>query len=130
MSITIQQTVFQPVPTGKYPARITAVEEAVGQFGAQVKILFELPPDENGEPRAITGWAAKKFSNKSKLFEWTLAALGPFDRSYVFNSDDLIGKKVMLVVTEREGEKGVMNVITSILPYPKPQPVQTPPLNW
>ncbi|MFC2052842.1 hypothetical protein ACFLV7_00890 [Chloroflexota bacterium] len=126
MSITIEQTVYEPVPTGRYSARIIEIAESDGQFGPQVKITFELPPDEHGETRTIYGWCSQKFSTRSKLYEWTKAALGgePIDRIYTFDSDDLVGKKVTLSVTEENGELGIYNKISSVMPYVNQASVQ------
>ena len=119
MTIKIEQTIYEPVPTGRYSAKIVDIEETEGQFGPQLKFTFELPPDEDGENRTIFGWCSKKFSSKSKLYGWTRAALGgnSIDRSYMFNSDDLIGRKVTLSVTEEQGELGIVNKISSVIPY-------------
>ena len=127
--ITIEQTFFDPVPTGKYPARIVEIEESTGQFGPQLKFRFELPPEEDGEPRTLLGWTSQKFSTKSKLYSWTKAALGglPIDRSYSWNSDDLIGKKVLITVMEKEGDEGVYNKIDALSPYDQEAERPTPP---
>ena len=119
MTIKIEQTIYEPVPTGRYSAKIVDIEETEAQFGPQLKFTFELPPDEDGENRTIFGWCSKKFSSKSKLYGWTRAALGgnSIDRSYMFNSDDLIGRKVTLSVTEEQGELGIVNKISSVIPY-------------
>jgi hypothetical protein len=123
MTITIEQTIYEPIPTGKYPAKIASIEEADGQFGPQLKFEFELPPGENGEDRTLLGWASRKFSNKSKLYKWTQAAFGggPIDRAYTFNSGDLLGRPVYLNVVEEEGDNGPYNKITSLAPYDKPE---------
>ncbi len=133
MSITITQTVFVPVPPGTYVAKILSIEEETGQFGAQLKFKFELQLKEGEQPKVLNGWCSKKFGPKCKLFEWTIATLGPIDRTYTFNSDDLIGKKVLVVVTQERGETGIYNKITQVLPYRKPQPVPqspTPDEDW
>jgi hypothetical protein len=136
MTITIEQTIYEPIPTGKYPAKIANIEEAEGQFGPQLKFEFELPPGDDGEDRTLLGWASRKFSNKSKLYKWTQAALGggPIDRSYTFNSRDLIGRPVYIHVVEEQGDNGPYNKITSLAPYDKqeslpeaPPPPDIPP---
>jgi hypothetical protein len=128
MKIIIEQTFFEPVPTGKYPAKITEIEETEGMYGLQLKFTFELSPEVVGEPRSLIGWTSKKFSNKSKLFRWTKAALGPIDRSYQFDSDDLIGRKVNITVVEVEGDDGVYNKIEDVSPFNNgPQKPISPP---
>jgi len=74
MSITIHQTFFELIPTGRYLAKIVAIEALDGQFGPQLKFTFKLPPNEQGESRTMLGWASRKFNNQSKLYEWTKAA--------------------------------------------------------
>ena len=122
MEITIEQVYYEAIPTGKYPAKIKEIEEADGQFGPQLKFTFELQPDENGEHRTLLGWASKKFSNKSKLYAWTRAAMGgnTIDRSYTFKSGDLLGKYVHIVVVEEESDNGTINKIDKLLPYRPP----------
>jgi hypothetical protein len=129
MGITIEQTQFEVVPTGEYPAKIQKVEEVSGQFGDQLKFTFELPPNEEGEKRTLLGWASAKFNPLSKLYGWTESALGgaPIDRGYNFNSDDIIGKPVTLVVIVKMSEKGEVNKIQSVLPYKKAKPAAAPP---
>ena len=134
MSITIEQTIYEPIPTGKYTAKIAEIEESDGQFGPQIKFRFELPPDEEGETKSLLGWASQKFSTKSKLYAWTKAALGggPIDRSYAWSSDDLLGKKVYITVVEKEGDEGVFNKIDGISPFNQqsPQPAPLPPPDY
>jgi hypothetical protein len=116
MTIKIVQTVVEVLETGKYPAKIASIEEADGQFGAQLKFSFELPNPKGGENKILVGWTSQKFTPSSKLYLWTEAAFGAITRDYEFNSDDLLGKKVTLVVTEETREKGTYNKITT--PYP------------
>lgn len=129
MTIRIEQTIYEPVPTGRYSAKIVEIAESDGQFGPQVKITFELPPDEHGETRTIYGWCSQKFSSRSKLYDWTKAALGggPIERDYTFSSDELIGKKVTLSITEENGDLGLFNKISSVLPYVNQTSVQAQP---
>ena len=129
MSITIEQTHYDPIPTGKYPAKIAEIEESDGQYGPQLKIRFELPPDEKGETKSLTGWTSRKFNSQSKLYAWTKAAFGgePIDRSYIFNSDDLLGKKILITVVEKEGDKGVFNKIDGLSPFEEQFQESAPP---
>jgi len=129
VTIRIERTIYGPLPTGRYSAKIAEIAESDGQFGPQVKITFELPPDEHGETRTIYGWCSQKFSSRSKLYDWTKAALGgsPIDRDYTFSSDELIGKKVTLSITEENGDLGIFNKISSVLPYVNQTSVQAQP---
>ena len=132
MGITIEQTKYEPIPTGKYLAVIDSIEATDGKFGSQLKFKFQLVGDNNSQPASLLGWASAKFSSRSKLYEWTKAAFGgkPIPADYLFDSDDLIGKHVVLTVVEDEGEKGPFNRIDSVKPYvktSKPQPIQDEP---
>jgi hypothetical protein len=45
MTITIKQTVYEPIPEGLYPATITSIEEEPnGKFGPQLLVKFSLDP--------------------------------------------------------------------------------------
>ena len=135
MTITIQQTFYEPVPTGPYAAKLVAIVEKEGEYGTYLEFTFELPPNENGEARTVLGFATPTFSNKSKLYAWTKAIRGggKIDRNYTFNSDDLIGRKVYInVVVEEEEENCPKNKVVSLSPYvkpdsqnPSPQPTQS-----
>jgi hypothetical protein len=129
MGITIEQNVIEVLPTGQYPARISSIDQVSGQFGDQLKIKFDLAPNAEGEKQSLLGWASMKFNPKSKLYSWVQSALGgsPIERSYNFNSDDILGKPVTLVVVVKSNENGEFNKIESVLPYkktakPVPQP--------
>jgi hypothetical protein len=129
MGITIKQTIFEPVPAGKYLAKIAGFEEDDGQHGPFLKIRFEFQLDEGGETRSLIGLASRKFSTTSKLHKWTEAAFGggPIDRSYTFNSDDLLGRYVYINVVEEVDETRVFNRITSLSPFEQQSRVSTPP---
>ena len=126
--VTIEQVYYEPIPTGKYPAKIKEIVEADGQFGPQLKFTFELQPGEGGESRELLGWTSQKFSNKSKLYKWTKAAFGgsPIDRSYTFKSEDLVGRSVLLTVVERESDDGeIYSKVDGLSVFQ--QPAQHPP---
>jgi hypothetical protein len=130
MTITIEQTIYDPIPTGKYPAKVMEIEQVEGQFGPQLKFKFEIPNVE-GEKRELISWASMKFSPQSKLYAWTQAAVfsgGSVPREYTFNSDDMVGRKVNLVVIEKEGKNGnAFSQIENVLPFSKPAPTPPPP---
>lgn len=130
MAIQIVQTSYEVIPTGKYAAKVAAIEAADGQFGPQLKFRFELAPDATGKTRNLTGFTSARFNPKTKLYKWTAAALRKeIARDYTFNSDDLLGRYVFLTVLEKSGDKGMYSSIEDVLPYVKPQPVITPPLD-
>lgn len=107
MSVRIPQTRDQLHPAGEYRARIYDIVETEGQFGIQLQFLFSLldvPPDV----ATVRGWASAKFSPRSKLYAWTKAAFGggliPLDQE--FDSEDLLGRPVLLTLVIRDREDG------------------------
>jgi hypothetical protein len=126
-NITLQQKIFEAIPNGTYPAIIELIEDEEGQYGRQLKFTFRLLTDEKN--RTIWGWASATFSNKSKLFSWTKAALCqdiPTARS--FNSGELLGKKVTLVIVEVEKDGLTYSKVNSVGPYIEAQQI-SPTLN-
>ncbi len=105
MGIKIEQTTYDVVPTGEYRAVISEITAAEGKFGPQLQIKGTI----NAGPYAgntFLCWVSTKFSPKSKLYEWVEAALGTVSKSYVFDSDDLIGKEVTATLVVRELDGG------------------------
>jgi hypothetical protein len=106
MGIQIEQTRYEVLPVGEYPAEITEIEQDDGQFGPQCKFEFTLINAKNAG-HTLLGWTSAKFSPKSKLFKWTKAALNTqISPQYNFDSDDLIGKRVNLTLVIRENDDG------------------------
>ena len=105
MGIKIEQTTYDVVPTGEYRAVISEITAPEGKFGPQLQIKGTI----NAGPYAgntFLCWVSTKFSPKSKLYEWVEAALGTVSKSYVFDSDDLIGKEVTATLVVRELDGG------------------------
>lgn len=125
MGIQIKQVVYEVLETGEYPAEVTEIALENGQFGEQLKFTFEL---ENGH--SLWGWASAKFSTKSKLYAWTQAILNQqISPTYVLDTDDLVGRKVKLVVVTEERDDGrEFNKITRLKPFQQngQAPVQRP----
>jgi hypothetical protein len=107
MSIRIEQTKYEPIPEGMYRAKIEGIEQETGKFGEQLKFKFVLDPLEGfREGKYLLAWCSAKFSPKTKLYQWTHAILGNIDSGYVFDSDDLLNKPVMLVIGQRPAADG------------------------
>jgi hypothetical protein len=126
MGFQIKQTRTEILPGGEYPAEIATIEAADGQFGPQLKITFDLL-DRPG--RSLMGWCSQKFSPKSKLYLWTKAAFGGHDipPAWTFDSDRLIGKKVILSVVRRRDDDGdEYNRIDNVLSWHNGSQQQTP----
>ena len=130
MTIKIPQTTYEPIPTGEYLAKISQITNEDGLYGPQLKFTFDLLNQD--EERTLLGWTSAKFSTKSKLFGWTKAALGggELPQTKDFDSDELLGKKVILVVVEKQGDNGPFNKIDDVKPYRQPQvqPSASPPV--
>jgi len=116
MGFKIQQKVYEVLPTGDYPAEIESIELTDGQFGQQLKFTFSLI----GKPQSLWGWASASFTTKSKLYAWTRAAFGgrPIPPNYTLDTDDLIGKPVVLTVVVSTKDDGAeYNKIENVRPY-------------
>jgi hypothetical protein len=129
-NFTIPKKVFVAIPEGAYYATITNLEQLPGEkFGPQVKFTFAVDAEDFDEPVNLVGWCSANFSEKSKLFAWTKAALGSeFDPTADFEAAPLFGRAVMVNVSKRVSATGTMfNKIEACLPLPgksKAQPKQ------
>ena len=106
MGIKIAQTTFEVFPVGEYRVKIMDISEAEGRFGPQVQLRLQIcdGPHRGAE---LLSWCSRVFSPKSKLYQWTEAALGvPIPRDYAFDSDNRLGREVVATVMVRELEGG------------------------
>ena len=145
MSIVIPQAHYEAVESGEYMAEIVGIDSTITQFGQQLKFYFALSNGGNVDRKTICGWCHPSFTTKTKLYRWTKAALGgaEINTYYNFNSDDLVGRKVIINVEKRVNDNGgFSNKITDVKPYNptgSPGPIVEPPsspapsqntLNW
>ena len=122
MSIKIQQSTYEAVEPGVYPGKITDIQEEDGAYGPQLKVYFLLDPFEGYEAgKQLYAWCSRKFSPKSKLYSWTQAILGRIPSDYVFDSDDILNKPVMVVIDNRFSADGAQlyDYVESLKPLPK-----------
>ena len=122
MSIKIQQSTYEAVEPGVYPGKITDILEEDGIYGPQLKVFFHLDPSEEYEDgKQLYAWCSRKFSPKSKLYLWTQAILGRIAPDYVFDSDDILNKGVMVVIGNRYSADGsqLFDYVESLKPLPK-----------
>lgn len=107
MSVRIPQTHTVTHPLGEYEAEIGSIKPDEGDYGPQLVFTFMLD-DAEGNVVPLTGWTSQIFSDRSKLYAWTKAALGghAIPKEYAFDSDDLIGKLVLLTLTVHERTDG------------------------
>lgn len=122
MSIKIEQTTYEAIEPGVYPGKITDILEEDGQFGPQLKFIFLLDPFEGFEDgKQLHSWCSRKFSSKSKLYTWTTSILGRLPSDYVFDSDDILNKSILVVVDNRFSTDGsqLYDFVESLKPLPK-----------
>ena len=122
MSIKIQQSTYEAVEPGVYPGRITDIMEEDGTYGPQLKVYFLLDPFEGyADGKQLYSWCSRKFSPKSKLYQWTQAILGRITPDYIFDSDDILNKPVMVVIDNRYSADGsqLFDYVESLKPLPK-----------
>ena len=124
MGVKIPKKTYVTLPEDTYIGDIEVVETVTGDYGEQVKFYFSLPEIEDDV--SLVGWCSASYSDKSKLFSWAKAALGPdFDPNEDFDSDKLIGRRVMLDVSKRLSTSGTeFNRIESLIKYKAPAPVK------
>ena len=117
MNIVIEQTVYEPIPVGLYPATIESIElENDGKFGPQILFKFKLDPfGDYPDGKEMRAWASKKFSQKSKLYKWTRNILGNIPAEYNFNSADLLNKRVLLSVGHKEKDGLTFDQIEEVM---------------
>jgi hypothetical protein len=120
MAVLKVQT-YETVDAGTYPARVAdVVLDENGQFGPQVKAVFELL-DEEAAGKTLVGWASAKLSPKSKLYGWVSALLfrgkGIPEGYAVVDTDTLKGQECILVVgVEQKPDGSAYNKVKDVLP--------------
>jgi hypothetical protein len=99
------------------------MEKGAGNFGEQIKFTFNL-----GNDCKLIGWTSTNYSEKSKLFSWAKSVLGDtFDPNVEFDSDWLLGKRVLVQVSKRMGADGnTYNKIESVMSIQKQSAPQQP----
>ena len=123
MSVKIERTKYEPIPEGIYPASIVAIDlDDTSEYGSQLKFKFQLDPFEGYESgKELHAWASARFSPKSKLFKWTQSILGNVPDDYGFDSDDLMNKRVLLVIGRNVKPDGTeFDKVESIKPLRAP----------
>ena len=106
-----------PIPTGEYKARIESVTEQPSKFG-ETQLVWKLRVlDPHWEGRELTAWTNATTSTKSKLARWARACGYDIVAGDEFNTDDLVGCKVIAVVTVKRTDSGEMfNRVEDLLP--------------
>jgi len=123
----IEQSYFEPVPTGDYQCVVGAVAPDEGQFGPQLQFRFDITAGDMTD-RSLMGWCSQKFSPKSKLYKWTRAILGKdIPRGWALDTDLLLDRPVVATVVVQTREDGSeYNKLTDLRPYRNGQNAQRP----
>lgn len=123
----IAMKTYEVIDPGLYPASIAKIEAETGKFGDQLKIKFLL---EDEDATTLTAWTSTSFSPKSRLFGLARAAFGggDFPTGFVLNTEKLIGRRLLLVVTVKpKGDgSGDFNKVEEFLPLKPPKATLTP----
>jgi len=106
-----------PIPTGEYKVRIESVTEQPSKFG-DTQLVWKLRVlDPQWEGRELTAWANATTSTKSKLARWARACGYDVVAGDDFDTDDLVGCKVIAVVTVKRTDNGeLFNRVEDLLP--------------
>lgn len=130
MSLVIKDRVFEVANEGLHNAQITRVEDlgvVDTNFGAKdkVRIVFAMLDQKDAEGKPVEVWmsATKSLHAKSTLGKFLasmkISAVGEFDLN------DIVGKKLQVVIVQKESEgKTFANIATVIAPR-KPGTQQT-----
>jgi len=118
MGHKVKRTTFTLRPAGEYPAILVAVDTDDLEFGPVLKLFYDLTGPK-GELFEQTELCSQTFSERSKLFARYKALMGvdsvPSDVD--FDSDDILGRHCMVVLTTRADPSGIRwNKIDSVLP--------------
>jgi hypothetical protein len=109
------------IEPGDYPAMITSIEEVSGEYGDQLQLqLVVLDADGEQTNDEIRAWCSAKWTDRSKLFEWTKAILGKRapTAGQPMDTDRLKNKKVDIRVEEKLGKSGQMrSSVTAMFPF-------------
>jgi len=117
----IEQTVYEVLPAGQYPAKVVDVQEKQGNWGPFLKLMFEVEGGEHAG-MTITGVASAKFSNRSKLYKWVRALYGQaIPKAYTLETSNLLGRHCILGLEVIEDDGTEFNRVESISPARKQQ---------
>jgi len=135
---TIEQSAsqgdFVVLPMGEYAGYAKSVTPGYSEQyeSANLKFVFALPEtdDGNGDPVELWAWSSQKFSQHEncKLMNWTKAIFNKdIPDSYVLDTDDLLGRPVMVQVQKYQTSDGAFkNRVLGLVPHPAGEIVQVP----
>lgn len=123
--IIIQKQNYTIVPEGTYNGSIDSMVKISGRFGDQIQFKIRIKTDGveglDGKEVSLTAWASAKYGEKTKLYRWNRAALGPdFNPNADFSAIAMKEKRVLVVVeTHISPDGGEYNRVTDILATPQ-----------
>ena len=131
MAVVTLKTV-ETMPRSTYLGKVADVQVADGKFGPQAQFTIDIIGDNYGGKYAgkqLKAWTSLKFSMtlKCKLYRWALAILGApvLAPGYTLNTDDLIGRTVLVDVDVETGADGAeYNKVAELRAY-KPKSAQS-----
>ena len=120
MSLIVSKTDYQPHPTGFYTAKMVEMEKTDGEYGEQIKMIFETDQiNEFGDPFQIWHYCSLKLSRKSKLAKTVTGITGKRFEELANDLDleGLIGSETQIMVEHTESQNGRLYAkIASFLP--------------
>jgi hypothetical protein len=113
-------TSTDPIPTGEYRVRVESITEQKSKFDDAVQLVWKLRVlNSEYEGRELTAWTNATGSTKGKMAKWARACGYDIVAGDEFDTDDLVGCKVVAVVTVKRTDTGEMfNRVEDILPLP------------
>ena len=111
------QEPIEAVPEGEYEATVVDLRTLEAQHGTVLRIDFSVV-DEDGEVRQVSGIAAQRLSENTKLGRWVAAIIGRFPEvgDEVLDSD-LIGRTCRVTVQHKTNSDGkVFANVTQVVP--------------
>ena len=135
MDIRLHKEKYTPLPAGTYKGIVDELMQVVGRFGDQIQFRIRINTDGieglEGEEVTLTAWASAHYSERTKLYRWTRAALAEgFDPNADFSALAMKEKRVLVVVESHVGPDGSeYNKVSDLLAVPrgkKPAPAAAP----
>ena len=117
MTVQFKATTYEVLPTGEYDALLTGIEQAEGEYGAQIRFTFALTDPEHAG-RRLTAYARLSESMHSKLFRWCQALLArPIREGETLDLNSLLNRPCTLVVLRATKPDGSpYNRVEDVLP--------------
>lgn len=135
--MALMRTVEAPtgVPAGVYVATVKDLTEDDGQFGPQIKFVFEIEETlacDSGDPEDWVGqekwgWCSDSLTPNTKLFKWARQILGgDFEIGDDLVLDDMIGRKVRITIGENKNGNLAITDVAAYRPAKSKQAERRP----